>query len=355
MNQYLFYSPINGEVASNFFAWLDSLPAEAELEVRINSPGGDVFSGITIHSRLSNWAGNVNVFVDGLAASIASVIACAGDRVTIAPGGMFMLHKPSLSEAGGNADDLRSAAEMLDQVQRSMLAVYAERMKISVEEINAILDSKTEGKQFITADMAVSIGLADEIAGAKVKIAAQLLTDLGAPSDLVAQAHNKEVAELLGCAGDPATIVAATRSMLEVVAKLASENTSLQTRVTEAEAKLASQSVELTALAKSFAGASEELTTARAGREQAERVILFAAHSRKLTPHLITLLESKPLEEAKAILDSIPEIAAATDHPGQAEAIGTWRGKAFNQLTVSEMAALYRENPELYRAMKSGR
>lgn len=98
------------------------------LNVYINSGGGSVFAGMAIHNMLKRHDGKVTVHVDGMAASIASVIALAGDEIIIPSNAYMFVHKPEAS-AWGNADDLREMAESLDRIQEGIEAVYAEHLK----------------------------------------------------------------------------------------------------------------------------------------------------------------------------------------------------------------------------------
>lgn len=137
---------------------LASLGDVDELNIRINSGGGSVTAGVAIHSMLKRHKAKVTVYVDGWAASIASIIAMAGDRIIMGKGSMMMIHNPS-SYAWGEAKDLRKQAEVLDQVRESLLDVYESRTGKSREEITDFLDDET----WFTASQAVENGFADEV------------------------------------------------------------------------------------------------------------------------------------------------------------------------------------------------
>lgn len=117
----------------------------AAVELHINSGGGDAFSGIAIYNILKSHAGKKTVYVDGLAASSASVIAMAGDEINIPGTAHLMVHKPWTSAWGANADDLRKAAEMLDSVETAMMAAYMTRAVEGAEEsaIKGLVDAET--------------------------------------------------------------------------------------------------------------------------------------------------------------------------------------------------------------------
>jgi ATP-dependent Clp endopeptidase proteolytic subunit ClpP len=128
-----------------------------DLTVRINSPGGDVYAGLSIYNALVEHDGKVTVKVDGIAASIASLVAMAGDTIVMNPGAMMMVHKP-WTVAMGNADDMKEAAEYLEKVGSSLAPIYAERTGKTEDEINVLLDAET----WMTASEAVELGFADE-------------------------------------------------------------------------------------------------------------------------------------------------------------------------------------------------
>ena len=150
------FGGIGGIGAQDFVTQLTEITGD--VEVHINSGGGDVFDGIAIYNAIANRPGNVTTVVDGIAASIASVIAQAGQTRVIAPGAMMMIHD-ALSMCIGNAADMRETAEMLDQVSDNLATVYASRGGTSAQWRDAM---KTE--TWYTAQEAVDAGLADKLA-----------------------------------------------------------------------------------------------------------------------------------------------------------------------------------------------
>lgn len=134
------------------------------LTVVINSPGGDVFAGLAIYNALVNHNGNVTVRVDGLAASIASVIAMAGDKIIMSPGSMIMIHRPSVY-AAGTVDDMEKAKDVLMKIEEGITPIYAKRTGLSDEKIAELLEAET----WMLADKAVELGFADEVSEAPEK------------------------------------------------------------------------------------------------------------------------------------------------------------------------------------------
>jgi ATP-dependent Clp protease protease subunit len=165
----LLYGPISStswwgdEVTPKQFADdLKALGDISELTVYMNSEGGDVFAGQAIYSMLKRHKAHVTVHVDGLAASIASLIAMAGDTVVMPKNAMMMVHNP-WTFAYGNSAELRKMADDLDVIRESMLATYTAKTGLSNEEVIALLDAET----WLTAEDAVAKGFADEVAAEK--------------------------------------------------------------------------------------------------------------------------------------------------------------------------------------------
>ncbi len=150
-----------GVSASDFLSALKGITAKA-INLFINSPGGEVFDGISIYNQLKAHPAAVNVTVDGLAASSASFIAQAGDTITMAKSATMMIHEP-YSMAVGNADDLRKAAEMTDKVGGTIAAIYAERAGGTEADWRAKMADET----WYRAQEAVDAGLADGILAGK--------------------------------------------------------------------------------------------------------------------------------------------------------------------------------------------
>lgn len=124
--------------------FLDQLDGVSKINVHINSGGGSVFGGIAIYNILKRYDAEITVYVEGLAASIASVIAMAGDRIIIPANAQMMIHKPS-SVTWGNAKDMRKEADILDGCQKVILNTYMEHVKegVTAEDINALIDAET--------------------------------------------------------------------------------------------------------------------------------------------------------------------------------------------------------------------
>ena len=149
-----------GVTAASFAKELGALKSK-KLTVRINSPGGDVFDGLAIKNLLIDHPASITVKVDGLAASIASVIAQAGDKIIMGANSQMMIHDAS-GGGWGNASDLRDIADLLELISDNIADVYAKRAGGDPKEWRKTM----KGERWYSADEAVAAGLADEVAPA---------------------------------------------------------------------------------------------------------------------------------------------------------------------------------------------
>jgi ATP-dependent Clp protease, protease subunit len=147
-----------GIPAKAFLDELKALGSVAELAVRINSPGGSVFDGVAIYNALKRHDAVITVWVDGIAASIASMIAMAGDEVVMPENAMLMLHDPS-AVVLGTAADMRAMAKALDKMTAGMVAAYRDKSGRDDAEIEALMRDET----WLSAQEALELGLADRI------------------------------------------------------------------------------------------------------------------------------------------------------------------------------------------------
>lgn len=128
------------------------------LNVEINSPGGDVFAGLAIYNALKSSGKEIVVTVMGVAASAASLIAMAGDRIVMPKNTFMMIHNP-WSFAMGNADELRETADTLDKIGGSLLATYASKTGMEESKLAEMLAKDT----WLSADEALEMGFATEV------------------------------------------------------------------------------------------------------------------------------------------------------------------------------------------------
>jgi len=161
-----------------------------DINLRVNSPGGSVFGGQAIAQAIRDYPGAINVKVDSLAASAASIVAIAGDNVQMAPGSYMMIHK-AWTIALGNSNDLLDVAAVLDKIDNTLAAQYVNRTGIDQQTIADMMAAET----WLTAEEAISQKFADSMIDAPVK--AQNRWDLSAFNSAPKMAHGTEVAHLL--------------------------------------------------------------------------------------------------------------------------------------------------------------
>ena len=144
--------------AKQFSDELKEVEDAKTIRVRINSPGGDVFAGQAIYSMLKRCKAEVVGYVDGLAASIASLVLMACDKVIMPKNSMLMIHKPWTATAG-NANDMAKTIETLNKVEEAMLTAYVDKTGMAEDEIKELLAAET----WLSASDAVAKCFADEI------------------------------------------------------------------------------------------------------------------------------------------------------------------------------------------------
>ena len=128
----------------------------ADVTVNINSPGGDVFEGLTIYNLLREYEGHVTVRVLGLAASAASFIAMAADEVQIARAGFFMIHN-AWTVSAGNRNDMREMADFLEEIDDTIADIYHVRTNSKIDDLKGQMDKES----WINGKNAVAQGFAD--------------------------------------------------------------------------------------------------------------------------------------------------------------------------------------------------
>ena len=137
------YSEVGGyDVnAQGFISQLQEI-GDKDINVHINSLGGDVFDGLAIYNALRNHKKNVTVKVEGIAASIASVIAMAGDNIEMAENSLFMIHNPFVM-AGGDANELRKTASVLDKIRDEIAKIYLTKSTQDIDTLVGLMESET--------------------------------------------------------------------------------------------------------------------------------------------------------------------------------------------------------------------
>lgn len=162
-----------GVTAADFRAKLNRVRNAARIVLRINSPGGDVFDGIAIHNDLQDHPAEIVVRVTGLAASAASIIAMAGDRVEMAPASFLMIHN-AWALGIGDKHTMEGLREVLSSIDGALAGVYAARTGLSVDDVAEMMDDET----WLNAERAVADGFADSAIADEDTTAANAKFDL---------------------------------------------------------------------------------------------------------------------------------------------------------------------------------
>lgn len=161
-------------------SFLDEADGE-DVQININSCGGDLYSGINIHDMIKGYKGNVEIHVSGLAASAASIIAMAG-RCLMSPASILMIHNTAQKDYGNKRDKAKAAADLAVH-DKGVAAVYVQKTGIELSEILRMMDKET----YLDAQTAVEQGFADGIltdTGAVPRVAAAAGTGL-LPQDVI--------------------------------------------------------------------------------------------------------------------------------------------------------------------------
>lgn len=151
----------DGVGAKQFANALKEIPQNKAITVRINSEGGNVFDGLAIYNQLQQRKEYVTTVVDGLAASIASVIALAGHKLTMPRNAHLMIHDPAGLVMGGS-DDMRKMANLLDKTKQSIAGIYHDKTGIPLNRLNQMMTAET----WMLGEEAMSEGFADEVSDA---------------------------------------------------------------------------------------------------------------------------------------------------------------------------------------------
>ena len=172
--------------AQLFAEELKNLGDVSSIDLHINSNGGDVFDGQAIHTLIKNHKGFVTAYIDGLAASIATVIAMGADKIIMPKNAMMMIHN-AWTGLYGNANDLRKMADALDHINDTIVNTYIAKVKDKTDE--ATIRELMDKESWLNAEECLSLGLCDEVSE-PVKMAACLTKEQAhkfknAPKELI--------------------------------------------------------------------------------------------------------------------------------------------------------------------------
>ena len=158
---------LNGEISNETWFGDEITPEEfrgelnsgqGKVTVWINSPGGDCFAAAQIYNMLMEYPGTVDVHIDGIAASAASVIAMAGNHVAISPVGMMMIHNPATVSIGDEWE-MKKAMDMLSEVKESIINAYELKTGLPRKQLSNMMNAES----WMNAKKALELGFADSI------------------------------------------------------------------------------------------------------------------------------------------------------------------------------------------------
>ena len=157
---------IYGEIG-DYWDGLDATSLAAKIKaasgdsitVRLNTPGGSVFTAQAFYSLLRSSGKTVNIYIDGICASAGTIISSAGDNVFMPENAIFMIHNPMASLYGANAEEMRETADILDKVQETIIAAYRNKTKQTDEKLKELMATDT----YLTASEAKELGFVDTV------------------------------------------------------------------------------------------------------------------------------------------------------------------------------------------------
>lgn len=313
--------------AKSFVDELAKLPASVKtLRVHINSPGGDIFGGITIANTLRAEQAKgrtVETIIEGLAASAASIIAMGGNPVRMADNGILMVHAP-WSVSIGNATEMREVAKILDQLQDTLVKTYQWHSQLSDEDLVALIDGETHQGTWLDADAAIAAGLVTEkVEGLK---AAATIDRRSMAKLAVPEKYRARVDALLAQPADPP----AKASAAEVLALCAEAKLDL----TFAHALVASDAT----LDHVRAKITEERQRKAQAKERETQITALCVAAKQPADRIARYIKSAlSIDEVKADLATVTALVDNKEIDGSLPA--DMGGRPKSQLSASEIYA----------------
>ena len=326
-----------GVTAKDFLAEVKKYKGQ-HIDLRINSVGGSVIEGAAIYNSLRRYKGGLTVHVDGLAASMASVIAMAGEEVVMAENAMLMIHNP-WSMSMGDADDLRKEADVLDKLKNTLVNAYSRKTGMEASTIASMMDDET----WLDATEAVAMGFADEIEDG-IEAAASITPEAArARFDKFSNSMARKSANLPKAEeAAPVEVIAepvVEQPVTDGAVDISSEdnmNAELQAKVdalqaelnakVEAEAVVAQASEDIAKELETLKAEVERLTAESASKD--EEITALLAASKSAGEQAAAIVASVGIEPV-AVVASEPELTAA---------------QIFNSLSGAEAVEFYRNN-----------
>lgn len=293
-----------GVTAKQFVTELKAIVAD-KIIVNISSNGGSVFDALVMYNALRAHAAEIEVHILGVAASAASVVAMAGDKIMMPENAFMMVHQP-LNVVYGNADDMREMADILDKVSGSLMNIYCARTGKDIESVKALLDDET----YLTAAEAIEFGFADELQP-ELRVAASFdlervpenIRALIAP---VAAADGKPAGQPEGAQDDP--VAAARQLTASILAKASAAGLVAHADAFLLDATITNEAEAETAIAE----AKEVLAVCEAAKLPDMAGKLIKARVPLATVRDRLMEAQAALDAATSVNHQIPQPAAAT-------------------------------------------
>lgn len=270
-----------GVEANQFIQDIEALGEVEQIDLRISSPGGSIIEGNVIFNAIKRHPANVTVYIDGMAASMASVIAMAGDEVLMADNALLMIHNP-WTVAIGDSEELRKEADLMDKMKSAIINAYS-RSNYSTEELEELMDATT----WFTADEAMEAGLID-----------------GTVEGLKAAASVKELSAIAAQAGATLPVEKIVSSIVakheSKVAKLEDELFEVSEQVEHGEAQI----VELQNSLKEYKSEIEDMESSHTEEMEEAAVALNEATELKAIEVASAAAELMALQTADAIAEA---------------------------------------------------
>lgn len=316
----------------------------SDIDVHINSVGGDVFTGIAIYNALRASKANIRIYVDGLAASIAGVIALCGKPLYMSQYARLMLHKVS-GGAYGSARELRQTAELIEGLEDSLAEMISGRIKMTKEEVHAKYFADGED-HWLTAQEALELGIIDGIHDLPDE---PELSDKSTTDDIYQVFNNRLPRE----AQNPINQDMALLDQIKAVAGFAD--------VTEASlvARLQNQATKMEVQEQKIKTLEEELEGYQS--RELENILAVAVSEGRITneqkPKYLRLLQADR-EGTIDVLNSLPKASSSSprmardfvQHGGNATEGAVYMGKTWDELDKSNLLVSFkREDPEGFR------
>ena len=326
-----------GVTAKSFLSELKKLSGQ-RVHLRINSVGGSVVEGAAIYNALRRHKGGLVVHIDALAASMASVIAMAGDETLIADNALVMIHNP-WGMTMGDADELRKEADILDKLKATLVNAYVRKTGMEAEQVAQMMDDET----WLDATEAVALGFADAIEDG-IEAAASITPEAArARFDTFQNSMARKTTKSIKAEeAAPAEVVAepvVEQPVTDAAVDTSSEdnmNAELQAKVDALQADLAAKVEADTVRAQADEVTAKELETLKA---EVERLTAESASKDEEISNLIATSKSAG-EQAAAIVASVG-LEPVVVQPAEQELSAA---QIFNNLSGAEAVEYYRNH-----------